>query len=322
MTTATRFDSRAAASGYRETPTLPRRYAELPEGTPLGRFRVGPEIGRGSFAVVYRATDPWLGREVALKVLARHGQDDRPAAGREAGLLSRVHSPHVVTVFDLVRDGEWEAVVLELVTGPTVDVICRDGPLPPSDVGRIGEQLAEGLDVLHGAGIVHGDIKPTNLRLSASGVLKILDLGVSRDMAADAESPCRVVAGTPAYMAPERLRGACGDARSDIWSAGAVLFELATGRCAVDDLSDSSRSAFIREGIFPDPQRLTRGIARPLRDVVAAAMAPEPGRRLQNARELRRALTDGVPAPTRAVRPAGMRYLQRLVDGLRVPHTA
>jgi eukaryotic-like serine/threonine-protein kinase len=325
MTTATRFDSGGGrGSGH---PEIDRRYVELAEGTRVGRFRVGPEIGRGSFAVVYRAIDSWLGREVALKVVARPGGADRerPVGMREAALLSRVHSPHVVTMFDLVRHDEADVMVLELVTGPTLDAICRDGPLGSDDVRRLGEQLADGLDVLHGARIVHGDIKPANLGLAGSGLLKVLDLGVARSLssgASDAGPPCRVVAGTPAYMAPERLRGGCGDERSDIWSAGAVLFELATGRCAVDSLSASSRDAFIREGIFPDPQLLTRAIAGPLRDVVSAAMEPDPRRRLHSARALRLALADESARRTQDSRPVGMGYLRRLVDGFQVPRTA
>ena len=271
----------------------PCKAFELPEGSTVGRFRIGAEIGRGGYATVYRAFDPWLGRHVAVKVTMKSQPvSRRKAAWSEARALASVNHPHVVTLFDMVREQERDVLVMELVDGASLSELSRHSALDANTVAALGVQLADGLEAIHAAGLVHGDIKPANLRLTADGVLKILDLGVAVAAERDAADvpASRSLAGTVSYMSPERLQGTGGDARADIWSAGAVLFELATGRRAVATLTSSSLVRFVCQGIFPQRWHLASKMSPPLADVIERAMAPEPQARFQSARELGEAL--------------------------------
>jgi eukaryotic-like serine/threonine-protein kinase len=280
---------------------LARKHYELKIGSVLGRFRVLQEIGRGGHGVVYQATDTGLGRDVALKtVVTPH--NDQPAAepaATEAELLCRVHDQHVVGIFDLIPLGDANVLVLELVHGPALDTVARTERLSAKEVSALGIQLGEGLEALHRAGIVHGDLKPANLRLSASGVLKILDLGVARllpDVRPEKRTPAssQVVVGTVPYMSPEQLRGSAGDIRSDIWSAGTVLFELATGQRAFGKLTTTSRLSRILNGIVPPPRQINPDVPASLERVILRALNPDPDHRFQSARELIRGLYDAM----------------------------
>ena len=270
-----------------------RRYREFAPGGVIGRFRVAREIGRGGTLVVYHGVDTLLGRDVALKAIAVPDSEDgsiRPAR-REAQLLSRVTDPNVVRLYDLVDGADADVLVMELVSGLTLESLCRRGNLSTAQVSMIGTQLARGLDALHSAGIVHGDIKPSNLRFTSSGVLKILDLGVAHTALLGTDTArSGLVAGTVPYMSPEQLHGAWGDVRSDIWSAGAVMFELATGGRAVDALTPGAQERFVRDGEFPDPWVIASRLRPPLASVIAEAMHPQPTGRIQSAKELFTAL--------------------------------
>lgn len=284
----------------------PRQYFEVRAGRVIGRFRVSHEIGRGGHGIVYQASDPWLDRHVALKTIVQpQPLEDATTAHREARLLSRVANPHVVALYDFFHEEEADVLVMELVTGPTLDTISRPATLRPSHAASLGAQLAKGLHALHAAGVVHGDIKPANLRLSANGVLKILDLGVARSTTGRSSreeelSGPQMIAGTIPYMSPEQLQGRDPDERSDIWSAGAVIFELATGQRAVDTLTPSSQYRFIREGLFPRPCERRPDIPPVLAAVITRAMTPAPSRRFQSARELLEALEE--PSASRRIR--------------------
>jgi serine/threonine protein kinase len=268
----------------------------VPAGRVIGRFLAGPEIGRGGHGIVYEGSDLWLERPVALKtIVPREAGGEVTTARREARLLARVADPHVVGLFDFISLPEADVLVMELVTGPSLHVLAPGSALLSGRVEALGAQLADGLRALHDAGVVHGDIKPANLRLSARGVLKILDLGVAHStnggaLSGEAPTGSRMIAGTIPYMSPEQLQGCEPDVRSDIWSAGAVLFELATGQRAVDTMTPASQLRFIREGLFPSPREIRPNISGPLADVIVRAMAPDPLQRFQSARELLRAL--------------------------------
>ena len=258
-------------------------YFELDRDLRIGRFIVDREIGRGGHGVVYRASDTMLKRDVALKTIVASRYKPR-AAAIEARILARISNAHVVTLFDVLQEPQGDVLVMELVAGPTLFELNRQRALRPADVLRLGAQLATGLHAMHSAGIVHGDIKPGNLRLAADGKLKILDLGVARSFessvgTATLEEPS-VIHGTLPYMSPEQLRGAHGDVRSDIWSVGAVLFELATGQRLFDTRTSSS-----------PVERLSAGILREsLAAVIARATDPDPCCRFQSALDLRLAL--------------------------------
>jgi serine/threonine protein kinase len=296
MTSASTFDSQVDL--LLERPAM-RRHCELKIGSVLGRYQVLQEIGRGGHGVVYRAVDTHLWRDVALKTVVQPDTDQPRGreAVTEAQLLSRVDDPHIVGIFDVIPHGDATVLVLELVDGPSLDVLVRTDKLSVREVSALGIQLAGGLETLHRADIVHGDIKPANLRLTTGGVLKILDFGVARFVSGDASenrtsAATQVIVGTVPYMSPEQLRGSAADVRSDIWSAGTVLFELATGRRAFAKLTTTTRLSRILNGIVPRPHEIRPDIPLPLELVILKALSPDPDRRFQSAGELIGALYD------------------------------
>jgi serine/threonine-protein kinase len=220
-------------------------------GHTIGRYAVVAFIQGGAQGRVYRGHDELLCRDVAIKAL---NMDDKAAQRSPGGLLaeaqvlSSITHANVAGVYDFVTDDGRDYIVMEFVPGPTLGDLLAAGPLSMTEVVRLGSQLARGLAAIHAANIAHCDIKPANLKITASGVLKIVDFGVARRLVPDAvlrePVPTGAVIGTFPYMAPEVLRGEGGAAPSDIFSAGAVLYELATGwrafpQRALPDLKDA-----------------------------------------------------------------------------------
>src|SRR5262249_19638448 len=150
--------------------------------------------------------------------------------------LSQLNHPNIATIYDFDTEAGIDFLVMELVLGRTLDEVIRDGPLRESEVRRVGTELAEGLAALHARGMVHRDLKPGNLRLTPDGRLKILDFGLARllhpvtNVATATSSNLSDLAGTLPYLSPEQVKGEPVDARTDIYAAGAVLYELATGK--------------------------------------------------------------------------------------------
>lgn len=270
----------------------PKKCCELRPGQMFDRFLVGREIGRGGHGVVYRAVDTLIGREVALKTSLRQAgyRHDQQRSRHEARLLSRVADPHVVALYDLIERPEFAVLVMELVDGPSLARPSTAAPLSAAELASIGRQLTDGVEALHRAGVVHGDIKPSNLRFSASGVLKILDLGIGRDI--DSHNGCnhkrnsQVISGTVPYMSPEQLLGMPIDTRSDIWSVATVLFELATGCRAFDSGADLIGN----DDLCPRVRWLRPDLPPMFDAAIARGMHPLRERRFQTASDLRLAL--------------------------------
>jgi len=210
-------------------------------GESLGHYRILEKIGEGGMGVVYRAHDEHLNREVAIKVLPSEKVSDGAAVRRfrkEAEVLSKVNHPNIATVFDFDTQGDVAFLAMELVTGPTLTERLSHGALEEKEVARIGVQLAEALDAAHAQGVIHRDLKPSNLRLTVEGRLKVLDFGLAKLLETQLEemrtltTATHAAIGTPPYMSPEQVRAEPLDGRSDIYSAGAVLYEAATGQLA------------------------------------------------------------------------------------------
>src|SRR5262245_2665756 len=208
----------------------------------IGQYKVGDLIGEGGMGRVYRATDPRLGRDVAIKVLPESFVADAARIARferEAQLLASLNHPNIGAIYGL----EEGALVLELVDGPTLADRLRRGPIPLDEALPIARQIADALDAAHEKGIVHRDLKPSNVKLRPDGTVKVLDFGLAKmagpigEASALSQSPTMFTAsmpgtilGTAAYMAPEQAKGKEVDRRADIWAFGCVLFDMLAGR--------------------------------------------------------------------------------------------
>jgi len=218
---------------------------DLARGSRLGPYEVVALLGAGGMGRVYRARDPRLGREVAIKVLPRRALGDREQRHRftqEARAAGSLNHPNLLAVYDVGAETEPPYVVTELLEGETLLARLRGGPLPVERAVDLGRQIAAGLAAAHAKGIVHRDLKPANLFVTLDGRLKILDFGLAKQtgtgtgagaaaLASGATRP-GVVLGTVGYMSPEQVRGQPVDPRSDIFSFGAVLYEMLSGRRA------------------------------------------------------------------------------------------
>jgi serine/threonine protein kinase/tetratricopeptide (TPR) repeat protein len=205
-------------------------------GTTLGRYRLLDRLGAGGMGEVWRAHDANLDREVAIKLLAPGAVADATTTERfrrEALALSRLSHPGVATIFDFDAQDGTAFLVMELVSGGSLEARLTDGPLPLDDIVRLGAAIADAIAEAHRRGILHRDLKPTNIVLTAAGQPKILDFGIARLMG-NAESAkltqTGMLIGSLPYMAPEQLTGDTDDARTDIYALGVMLFEMTTGR--------------------------------------------------------------------------------------------
>src|SRR5271170_404798 len=265
-------------------------------GQRLSHYRIVEKIGAGGMGVVYRARDEQLDRDVAIKVLPRGSLAEESARKRfrnEALSLARLNHPNVAIVHEFGTADGVDFLVTEYIAGLTMDAKLAGGALPAADVFRLGLQLAQGLSSAHQQGIVHRDLKPGNLRLTTDGRLKILDFGLAQFTTHANELELTVTltqsqetSGTLPYMSPEQLSGEGADARSDIWAAGAVLYEMATGKRPFEQ----TVPALLINAILnqpPDvPSKHNHAVPAWLDDVILKAMARERAVRYQSASEL------------------------------------
>ena len=265
-------------------------------GKTLSHYRLKEQIGAGGMGVVYRAMDEQLERDVAVKVLPAGMLSDEGARRRfrtEALALAKINHPNIATVHEFGNQADTDFLVTEYIPGITLDEKLREGSLPLMDTVRLGSQLALGLSVAHEQGVVHRDLKPGNLRLTPDGRLKILDFGLAQLMPQGDEADiartltqAQGMVGTLPYMSPEQLRGEGADSRSDIWAAGAVLYEMATGQRAFPEANSALLCNAILMKDPEPPSSLNPKISPGLENVILKALAKEPGHRYQTAREL------------------------------------
>jgi len=260
----------------------------------LSHYRVLDKIGSGGMGLVYRAHDETLDRDVALKVLPTGMLSDEHARRRfrrEALSLAKLNHPHIGGVYEFGSEGGVDFLVMELVSGVTLDARLAAGPMEDAEVLRYGAQLADGLEAAHQQGILHRDLKPSNLRINKEGRLKILDFGLAEwtqpEDDSDPTATNTKVSGTVAYMSPEQLRGKNADVRSDIYAVGAVLYEMATGK---HPYAESSGPQLIAQILDRPPSRPTsrnRKISPALESIILKALDRDPDLRYQSAREMR-----------------------------------
>ena len=269
-------------------------------GTRLGPFEILELLGSGSMGEVYRAKDSRLGRDVALKVLSPRLLSDREGLLRfsqEARAASALNHPNIVTIYEIGQAAGVPYLAMEFIAGKTLRQIVAEGPVPVRRLVDLGAQLMDGLARAHGVRIVHRDLKPENLMVSGDGFLKILDFGIAKlsdSGLASAEAPfltaTGIVIGTPSYMSPEQAAGRPVDFRSDQFSAGLILYELATGKRAFDQATAAETLvAVIRE----EPEPLATLVPRfppPVRWIIERCLSKDPDERYASTRDLARDL--------------------------------
>lgn len=292
----------------------------LTPGTKLGPYEIVAPLGAGGMGEVYRARDPRLGRDVAIKVLPEHlsaQEEVRARFEREARTVSSLNHPHICTLFDVGREGETDYLVMELIEGETLAQRLVRGALPLAETLRLGAQIADALERAHRAGVIHRDLKPGNVMLTKVGSgpvnAKLMDFGLARaiglagasgsgataiTMAALTRTPTvaqpltaeGTLVGTYQYMSPEQLEGREADARSDLWAFGCVLYEMVTGKRAFEAKSQASLIAAILER-EPAPIATLAPMTPPGLDrTVRQCLAKDPDERWQTAADLRRDL--------------------------------
>jgi len=262
---------------------------------------------------VYRARDTKLGREVALKLLPPLFTEDADRVARfkrEAQLLASLNHPHIGAIYGFEDGGNVPALVLELVEGDTLHDRVRRGPLPLSEALAFAQQIADALDAAHRAGIIHRDLKPSNIKITPDGVVKVLDFGLAKALAAEGSDPglsksptltvgettAGMILGTAAYMSPEQARGQPVDKRTDIWAFGCVLFEMLTGTSAFarETVTDTIVAVV---GAEPDWKSLPADTPVSIRRLLTRCLQKDAKRRLHDIADARIEIEDARATP-------------------------
>ncbi|MGB2715342.1 MAG: protein kinase [Vicinamibacterales bacterium] len=260
------------------------------DGPHWGRLQVLERIGGGTSGVVYRAWDPRLERDVALKLICAPSNADAAwtaAMISEGRHLARVHHPNVVAIYDAERIGPWVGLTMEYLRGRTLEArLAAEGPLPVDDAVTAVAQVCRALSAVHEGGVVHRDVKASNAIATTDGRVVLVDFGTGHIHGDGASAP----AGTPLYLAPEVLRGDAATPRSDVYSAGVLLYRLLTGVFPVAGASLAELFAAHERGSQPDVRAVRPELSKLLANVLNAALSPRPDRRPATAGDLANAL--------------------------------
>jgi serine/threonine-protein kinase len=297
----------------------------LVTGASLGPYQILAPLGVGGMGEVYRARDTKLNRDVALKVLPEIFTADPERVARfqrEAQLLASLNHPNIAAIYGLDESGGTRALVLELVEGPTLADRIAQGRIPPDEALPLARQVAEALEAAHEKGVIHRDLKPANVKVTADGVVKVLDFGLAKLLDPDvaAAGPPRayspavtnsptittpamtqmgVILGTAAYMSPEQAKGRPADKRSDIWAFGCVLYEMLTGKRAFDGDDVSDTLAFVLTKPV-DFSALPAAVPPALPRLLGRCLERDRRKRLADASDARLEIEEAMSAPVEA----------------------
>lgn len=272
-------------------------------GSSVGPYRVLEKIGAGGMGEVFLGDDARLKRRVALKCLAISDADDRRRIIHEARAAARLNHSNIAAVYDILEHEGRSFIVMEYAEGTSLRERLAQGRLPLGHVLAIGRQLASALAAAHEQGVIHRDLKPANVHVTSGGLVKVLDFGVAvlvRQPPPSSEQSTTSVGtpvpnlrrvGTPAYMAPEQLTVGYVDERSDIYSLGVILFEMATGRRPFETGDALEQVLAVSSEPAPSATSVEPSVPSGLNDMIAKALERDPAKRFESAREIERALT-------------------------------
>jgi len=271
----------------------------------IGKYRILGQLGRGGMGIVYKAVDETLDREVAIKVLNPDLTDARlmKRFRAEATILARLNHADIATIYELVESDGDLLIVMEFVHGETLEaIVARTAGLPPEAAAALVDRILAALAHAHRAGIVHCDVKPANIMVTAEGGVKIMDFGTARVRGAERGTLDGCMTGTPAYMAPEQVLGEDVDARADLYAAGVVLYRLLTGHLPfVGDNTIAVAQKQVADA--PTPLRVHREtLPGWCETIVERALAKSPADRFQTADEFRSALDRAAGVPSGSTR--------------------
>ena len=264
----------------------------------LGRYELLAELGKGAMGVVYRANDPLLDRQVAIKTVSMSldPQEMAEYEGRfyqEAKAVGSLNHPNIVTVYDVGKSGNLAYMAMEFLQGEELRSLMATGqPLPIARAVDIAAQVAEGLAYAHQNGVVHRDVKPANIMLSVTGHCKITDFGIARMRSAEVKTQTGIVLGSPRYMSPEQVAGKRAEPRSDIFSLGVILYEMLTGKPPFTGEDVTSVMFQIMNLVPPPPSSINARVPEVLDFIVAKAIAKVLDDRYASAEELAKDLRE------------------------------
>ncbi len=266
-------------------------------GKTLRRYRILEQIGRGGMTTVFKAEDLKTGREVALKILSPHVADDarlRSRFAREVRLLQRLRHPNIVPILDFGEVDGYAFIVMPYMPAGTLQDWLRRKPITPLDAARIMNQVSAALEFAHRKGVVHRDVKPSNILIGEDGTAMLSDFGFAHVHDASISLTGSALIGTPAYMSPEACRGEPVEARSDQYSLAIVLYQMATGRLPFD--ADTPMGLVVKQANepLPSPRLYTPHLPVTIEAVLVKALAKDPSQRFETVAEMNRAFQDAL----------------------------
>lgn len=259
----------------------------------VGTSRVIREIGRGGMSVVYEAYQEALDRKVAVKQLdapSARSEELAERFRREGRAYAQIHHAGIIAIHDFVEKDDAFYLITEFVDGVDLSQLLAGGSLPPDCVAAVGAAVADALECIHEHSLLHRDLKPGNVMISRKGAVKVMDFGIVKDPMASDLTRTGTVVGTPYYIAPEVLGGDGEDERSDIWSLGVTLYELATGRRPFDGVDYQELFAAVRKGRLNPVRSIAPAVPRRLAKAIERCMERRPDRRWETAAMLAREL--------------------------------
>ncbi|HCJ51953.1 MAG: serine/threonine protein kinase [Gallionellales bacterium CG_4_10_14_3_um_filter_54_96] len=291
----------------------------------LGRYEVLGELGQGAMGVVYKAKDPLIDRQVAIKTINLSLAEDEldEYEGRfyqEAKAAGRLNHPNIVTIYDVGKSGDIAYIAMEFLQGRELrDIMRDDGNMPVDQVLDIVAQVASGLAYAHEHGIVHRDIKPSNIMVIRDGHAKITDFGIARMASSAVRTQTGMVLGSPKYMSPEQVLGKDIDQRSDIFSLGVMLYEMLTGEAPFLGENVNAIMYQTLNAVPKAPSSLNAGVPEMLNFIVAKALAKERDDRYQNAKDFAadlRACREVIPRSNRQIDVASLVVVKKTLDAI------